>query len=73
MIAFGNSPRSPIEPRTTMTMGATARIGTICEQMIQGSRLLRNVRACTISTARKMPNEAPSRKPTKVADSVTQL
>ena len=55
MIAFGSSPRSPIEPSTTMTIGATARIGTICEQMIQGSRLFCSVRACTIRTARMMP------------------
>src|ERR1700722_3741048 len=73
MIAFGSSPRSPIEPSTTMTMGATARIGTICEQMIHGNRLFCRVRACTISTARMMPKVAPSRKPRKVADNVTQL
>src|SRR5262249_6740468 len=73
MIDFGSSPRSPSEPSTTMTIGAMARIGTICEQMIHGNRLFSSVRACTISTARRIPNALPSAKPTTVADSVTQL
>ena len=36
MIAFGSSPTKPIEPSTTMIIGAIARIGTVCEAMIQG-------------------------------------
>src|SRR5579862_7333986 len=39
MIDFGSSPRRPMAPSTTMMIGATARIGTICEQMIHGNRL----------------------------------
>ncbi len=44
MMDFGSSPRSPTAPSTTMTIGATARIGTIWEHMIQGSRLFSKVR-----------------------------
>ena len=36
MIAFGTRPVMPIEPSTTMTIGAMARIGIVCEEMIQG-------------------------------------
>ena len=70
---FGSSPRTPIEPSTTMTIGATARIGTICEPMIHGSRLFCRVRKCTISTASTMPNTLPIAKPSSAADSVTAL
>ncbi len=72
MIDFGNRPRMPMAPNTTMMIGAIARIGTICEKMIHGSRLFSNVRKCTISTASTMPNTAPMAKPSTVADSVTQ-
>ena len=61
MIAFGKSPRRPIEPKTTITMGATARIGTICEQMIHGSRLFCRLLMWTINIARTMPKLAPSK------------
>ena len=44
MIDFGSRPCRPIAPSTTMTIGATARIGTICEQMIHGIRLFSSVR-----------------------------
>ena len=54
-----------------MKIGASARIGTICEQMIQGSRLRSSTRLCTIISASTMPNKAPSTKPSSVADSVT--
>ncbi len=72
MIDFGNRPRMPIAPNTTMIMGAIARIGTICEQMIQGSRLFSSVRKCTIRMASTMPKMTPMAKPTAVAESVTQ-
>jgi len=55
-----------------MTIGATARIGTICEQMIHGSRLFSSVRMCTISTASRMPNAAPRAKPRPVVSAPTQ-
>ncbi len=35
-------------PSTTMTIGAIARIGTVCEQMIHGIRLRSSVRTCTM-------------------------
>ena len=35
MIDFGSRPCNPIAPSTTMKIGASARIGTIYEQMIQ--------------------------------------
>ena len=36
---FGTRPVSPIEPSTTMIIGAIARIGMVCEAMIHGIRL----------------------------------
>ena len=51
MIAFGRSPVTPIEASTTITIGAIARIGIVCEAMIQGIRLRSSVRECTIATA----------------------
>ena len=39
MVALGSRPVSPIEPKTTMTIGAMARIGMVCEAMIQGITL----------------------------------
>ena len=54
-----------------MKIGASARIGTICEQMIQGSRLFSSTRLCTIISASPMPSSAPSTNPSRVADSVT--
>ncbi len=71
MIDFGSRPCKPIAPSTTMKIGASARIGTICEQMIQGSRLFSSTRLCTISSARPIPKSAPNTKPSSVADSVT--
>ena len=74
MIAFGKSPRSPIEPSTTMTMGATARIGTICEQMIHGSRLFSRRAGMNDQDGEhdaETTRRAGSRR--KVAESVTQL
>ena len=55
-----------------MTMGAMARIGMVCEAMIQGSRLFCSARPWTISTASTMPNTVPMAKPSSVAASVTQ-
>ena len=71
MIDFGSRPCSPIAPSTTMKIGASASIGTICEQMIQGSRLFSSTRLCTIISASPIPSSAPRKKPSSVADSVT--
>ena len=40
MIDFGSRPVKPKLPSTTMIIGAMARIGMVCEAMIQGIRLL---------------------------------
>ena len=40
MIAFGKRPVTPNAPRTTMIIGAIARIGIVCEAIIQGKTLL---------------------------------
>ena len=39
IIDFGKSPVSPIEPSPTIIIGAIARIGIVCEAMIQGITL----------------------------------
>ena len=54
-----------------MKIGASASTGTICEQMIQGSRLRSSTRLCTISSASTMPSIAPNTNPSAVAESVT--
>ena len=61
MIAFGSRPVRPIEASTTITIGAMARIGIVCEAMIQGIRLRSSVRECTIATAIAMPSSVPMR------------
>ncbi len=55
-----------------MTIGAMARIGIVCDVMIQGIRLLSRLRACTIATAIAMPSAVPMAKPRSVEESVTQ-
>ena len=72
MIAFGKRPVTPIEASTTMTIGAIARIGIVCEEMTQGIRLLSRLRECTMATAIRMPSSVPMRKPSSVEASVTQ-
>ncbi len=71
MIDFGKRPCNPIAPSTTMKIGASAKIGTICEQMIHGKRLRSSTRLCTIRSASAIPSNAPRAKPSAVADSVT--
>ena len=70
--AFGTSPEIPIELRTTMIIGAIARIGTIWLPITQGITLASAVRSWTIPTASRIPSPAPSPKPASVAASVTQ-
>ncbi len=71
MTALGNSPTKPMLPSTTTTIGAIARIGTVCEAMIQGSRLRSSTGECTMPTASKIPSTVPNTKPSSVADTVT--
>ena len=56
-----------------MIMGATARMGMVCEAMIHGIRLLFRVLTWTMATARTTPRTVPMKKPTTVDDRVTQL
>jgi len=70
--ALGRSPVMLMAPSTTITMGATARIGTIWEAMIQGMRLRSSAFTWTMPTAISMPRSVPSVKPTAVEESVTQ-
>jgi hypothetical protein len=72
MIDFGSRPVIPIDPRTTMTIGAMARMGIVCEEITQGMRLRSRVFTCTTSTASTMPSTVPKPKPTSVEESVTQ-
>jgi hypothetical protein len=72
MIAFGTSPVRPSEPSTTMMIGATARIGIVCDAMIQGSRLFLSALMATMPMASRIPSTEPSTKPSSVDESVTQ-
>ena len=69
---FGTSPVKPMEPSTTITIGAMARIGMVWDAMIHGIRLFdRNVE-CTMAIASATPSSEPSTKPTSVEESVIQ-
>ena len=57
MIAFGAKPSSPTLPRITTTIGAMARIGTVCDAMIHGKMLRSSVRECTIRIASSAPEQ----------------
>ena len=72
MSDFGTSPVKPSEPSTTMTIGAMARIGMVCEAMIHGIRLFDRKVKCTMAMASAMPRSEPSTKPSSVEESVTQ-
>ena len=58
--------------KTTMIMGATARIGTVWEAITQGITLRSIARLCTIPTASRMPSATPIANPSRVADNVIQ-
>ena len=61
---LGQQAVKPRLPSTTTTIGAIARIGTVCEAMIQGSRLRSSMRRWTMPTASTMPSTLPKTKPT---------
>jgi len=67
---LGRTPVSPIEPSTTMIIGAMARMGTVCDAMIQGIRLLSSERTWTMAAASKTPSRVPMAKPSRVGASV---
>ena len=72
MIAFGNTPCTPTEFRTTMIMGAMARIGMVCDAMAHGMTLRSMTREWTMPMARATPASEPMRKPSSVGASVIE-
>ncbi len=71
MMDLGKIPVRPTDPSTTITMGAIARMGMVCEAIIHGIRLLLSSLECTMATASPMPSSIPSANPKSVEDSVT--
>ena len=55
-----------------MIIGAIARMGIVCEVMIQGISERSSVWKWTIPTASATPSTVPIRKPSRVEDSVIQ-
>ena len=67
-----STPVTPIDANTTITIGAMARMGMVCEAMIHGIRLRSRVVTWTMPTAIAMPSAVPKAKPSSVEASVTQ-
>ena len=65
-------PVTPIAAKTTITIGAMARIGIVCEAIIHGIRLRSSEVKCTMPTAIKTPSAVPKAKPSSVEVSVIQ-
>ena len=72
MIAFGNKPCTPTELRTTIIIGAIARIGTVCEAIAQGITLMFIALLWTIPIAKIIPKDVPITNPNNVEDNVIQ-
>ena len=72
MIDFGTSPVISNWFMITITIGASAMIGIVCDATTHGIKLRSRLRACTTSTASTMPSIEPSKNPSTVADSVTE-
>ena len=72
MIAFGIKPCTPTEDKTTMIIGATANIGTVCDAIAQGITDKSIALLWMIPTANKIPNPVPIANPSSVAEIVTQ-
>ena len=70
--ALGRSPVTPMLARTTMTIGAMARIGTVWLATAQGMTDWSMARLCTMPTASRIPASVPIRNPASVAESVIQ-
>ena len=62
-IATAFQPATPFEPRPTTTIGAIARIGTVCDATMYGRMPRSSRRDCESTTASAKPIAAPSRKP----------
>ncbi len=56
-------PWTPFEPSPMTTMGAIARIGTVCDPTTNGSRPRSRKRTCESRTASAKPKTPPSRNP----------
>ena len=72
IIAFGSSPDTPTAFRTTMIIGAIARMGMVWLAITQGITDISITRLNTIPTASKTPSKVPMPKPSRVALSVIQ-
>ena len=72
MNAFGSRPVMLIAFSTTMTIGAMAMMGIVCEVMIHGISDLSSAREWTMPTASRMPSSVPRTKPSSVEESVIQ-
>ena len=70
MIAFGNRPCTPTELRTTIIIGAIARIATVCEAIAQGITLMFIALLWTIPIAKIIPKDVPITNPNNVEDNV---
>ena len=55
-----------------MIIGAMARIGIVCDVMIQGINVFCSVTEFKMPTAMRMPSAVPMTKPSSVEESVTQ-
>ncbi|MCY1241478.1 hypothetical protein D9M72_543820 [compost metagenome] len=62
----------PIALRTTMIIGAMARIGIVWLAITHGISERSMARLCTMPTASRIPSAAPMPKPSRVAESVIQ-
>ena len=70
--ALGMRPETPMEFRTTMIIGAIARMGIVWEAITQGISDLSMARLWTMAMASTMPSTVPMAKPISVAESVIQ-
>ena len=71
-IATDTQPATPFDPSPTTTIGAIARIGTVCEATMYGSTPRSSRRDCESATASAKPIAAPSTKPTIASFVVNQ-
>ena len=63
MIATDFQPWTPFEPSPITTIGAIARIGTVCEPTTNGSSPRSRKRTCASTTASANPTTPPRRNP----------
>ncbi len=70
--AFGKRPDMPMEFRTTIIIGAMARIGIVCDAITHGISDLSMALLSTMATASTIPSTVPMPNPMSVADSVIQ-